>query len=800
MISRSLVVRIQYKKLDNPLSASLYLKSRAHVLCALPDPQATPDSLQLTIWDLIWMIRHSRINKPLMWLIISAGALSAAAGAYFVRTEYASAALLFIAGASILLSWITHVRLARSGIYFTLSEVLVFLWLVTFGTGIATLLAISEAVIAAYSYWRKENEVLWYNLAVAGSLAGIATVSTGLLVEYFFGVIPEAATMAGDTNLVLLLAVMVGSQFAIRSILLAMHSGAGETREVWKVWFERCLNGFALYVIGGLAAGMILRASHGRDLLLIVVGLLIGGVVFFTYRRYVHEIRQNLERAEAAEKGRAQEARSHVAALEDQIAKLETAEKELSRSEARFRRAAYHDPLTDLPNRRFLELELEKSAGRIRKTANYSFATLYLDLDRFGSINESLGREVADQFLIGIGERLTGLTRENDFLARASDDEFVILLSDVSNEGDALHFADLVRRKLSAPFNIDGKILFANATSGVVVCNSVAGCGDALRKAQIAMQEARSAEKPYLVFDEAMYRSAMNRLQIENDLHGALDRNEFEPYFQPIVDLETLETAGFEALVRWNHPNRGLVPPGEFIPVCEASGMIIPLTQWMIEEGCRTLTKWHQKGGNSSNIFMSVNLSAKDFAGKGLVEHVEHCLKASGIKPSCLKLEITESAIMTNSESAIKMLKELKDLGVMLSIDDFGTGYSSLSYLHRFPVDALKVDRSFVGSMEFGSENGEIVRTVITLAKLLGMKIISEGIETIHQLHQLKILKCEYGQGNLFSVPVRTPEAEAMLDDPNRWRRLDPNAKRISVPSPPLENLPDFHQSTGPVQ
>ncbi|MCO6511525.1 MAG: EAL domain-containing protein [Aridibacter famidurans] len=735
-------------------------------------------------------------GQSFYWLTIAAGISCIVAATFLLRTENLGAGLFFIAGSSLILSTITHIRLARGGVYFTLSEVLVFLWFVLYGSGIATLIAVGEAVAASLAFSRKSGEMSVRSASLAGSIAAIGTFGTAMIVRSIFGSLPESAASASDASIVLMMALMVVSQFLIRSILLAVHSNNDSVEKIWNVWFKRCLNGFALYVIGALGAGLVLRASDGRDLFLILAGLLIGAVVFFTYRRYAKEIRNSLERAEAAEKGRAKEARAHVRTLERHIARLEKAEKELSQSEAKFRRAAYHDSLTDLPNRRFLDLELEKASGRVRKTGSYSFAIVYLDLNRFAAINESLGREVADRFLIAISEKLTGLLRGDDFLARLSGDEFVILLSDVSNEADALHFAELAKRKLSGPFTIDGKILFAAATIGIAICNSSLGHEDPLRRAQIAKQEAKSAEKPYLVYNEAMYRSAMSRLQVENDLRGALERGEFEPFFQPIVDLESMETAGFEALIRWNHPSRGLVGPGEFIPVCESSGMIVPLTSWMLEEGCRSLGEWRKECRGLDKVFISVNLSAKDFVEDGLVERVTECIKHSGIEAGCLKLEITESAIMNNSEKAVELLKELKALGVRLSIDDFGTGYSSLSYLHRFPVDTLKVDRSFVSSMEFGSENGEIVRTVITLAKLLGMKIISEGIETIHQLHQLKILKCEYGQGNLFSMPVPAAQALAILKDANKWKGLDPAARPEGASPPKVENYAEFHNGT----
>jgi EAL domain-containing protein (putative c-di-GMP-specific phosphodiesterase class I) len=270
-----------------------------------------------------------------------------------------------------------------------------------------------------------------------------------------------------------------------------------------------------------------------------------------------------------------------------------------------------------------------------------------------------------------------------------------------------------------------------------------------------------------------VYETAMNRMQVESELQGAVERGEFEAFYQAIVDLNSMELAGFESLIRWRHPERGLLGPGEFFSVCEESGMVVPMTTWMLDASCAALARF-KSAGRGRKLFVSVNLSARDFGRGDLVERVANALSVSGIRPESLKLEITESAIMENFDNAVAILEDLKKLGVMLSVDDFGTGYSSLSHLHKFPVDTLKVDRSFVSSMEFGSENGEIVRTVITLAKLLGMKIISEGIESLHQLHQLKVLECEYGQGYLFSKPVPEREALEMVEDRHRCFGLAP--------------------------
>ena len=292
---------------------------------------------------------------------------------------------------------------------------------------------------------------------------------------------------------------------------------------------------------------------------------------------------------------------------------------------------------------------------------------------------------------------------------------------------------------------------------------------DILRDADIAMYHAKGNEKDHVVFDKNMHARAVKLLQLETDLRTAIERDELVMYYQPIIDLNSMRLFGFESLIRWNHPTRGLVPPTEFIPVSEQTGFIIPLTLWVLRTSCRQMVEWQRKNPANKNLVISINISGKHFAQKNLVEQIKRILFETGIEPSCVKLELTESAVMENAESVISMMKQIRDLGIQLSIDDFGTGYSSLSYLHRFPINTLKVDRSFVNTMEDGTENGEIVRTVIALAKTLRLDVIAEGIETIHQLHQLRILGCEYGQGYLFSRPVPAEEAEKLIEDKSRF-------------------------------
>ncbi|HBE81367.1 MAG TPA: hypothetical protein DDW24_01130, partial [Blastocatellia bacterium] len=317
--------------------------------------------------------------------------------------------------------------------------------------------------------------------------------------------------------------------------------------------------------------------------------------------------------------------------------------------------------------------------------------------------------------------------------------------------------------------------IFTTASIGIVFSHPrYTDAEDLLRDADIAMYYAKQTNTGHVIFDQIMHARAVCLLELETDLRLAVEKSEFELYYQPLVNLDNVELMGFEALVRWNHPSRGLITPGEFISIAETTGLIIPMTAQLLRMACTQVVDWQKRGLARPSMVVSVNLSAAYLDQPGIIDQLRTIVFETGIAPECLKLEITESAVMENAENAVKVLNRIKELGVRISIDDFGTGYSSLSYLHRFPIDMLKIDRSFVSSMEEGSENGEIVRTVIALAKALNLGVIAEGIESIHQFHQLRILGCDYGQGYLFSRPIPVAEVNKLLEDPHRWQNILP--------------------------
>ena len=421
------------------------------------------------------------------------------------------------------------------------------------------------------------------------------------------------------------------------------------------------------------------------------------------------------------------------------------------------------DTLTGLPNRaRFFDLLKLRVA---RKSANKQCAVLMLDVDRFKLVNDSLGSASADQLLIQIAHRVKTCMRQNDVLARVGGDEFAVLLDDVSGEEEASSVATRIQQALAISFNLLGQEVYTTMSIGIALGSDYAdNVADMLRDAETAMHRAKVRGKArYEIFGHDMHGELMSRLKMETDLRRACERDELFVDYQPIVSLQNRTLIGFEALVRWRHPECGLIPPKEFIPVAEETGLILTIGQTVLRSACRQAREWLETYPSSPPLFVSVNLSVKQFNEPGLVENIAQLLEESGLPPRCLKLEITESVFSDNIEAAVKLLTQLRSLGVQLSIDDFGTGYSSLSYLQRFPIDTLKIDRSFVTQMMENEENLAIVRTIVALAQNLGMDVVAEGVETEDQLRLLRKLECENGQGFLFSSPIGGGELDEFI-------------------------------------
>lgn len=450
--------------------------------------------------------------------------------------------------------------------------------------------------------------------------------------------------------------------------------------------------------------------------------------------------------------------------------------------EAQLRHNAYHDALTGLPNRALFMEQLSSTMMWGKHCPDYLFAVLFLDLDRFKVVNDSLGHTFGDKLLKAIAQELQTCVSKSDLVARLGGDEFAILLRDIRELSDATEVAERIQHELKRSFLLDGQEIFTSVSIGIAL--SSAGYTqpeELLRDADIVMYRAKDKGRfRYEVFDVAMHKRIVTQLKLENSLRQAVKVlgegepntiHQFQLYYQPIIDLATGWIAGFEALVRWQHPKLGLVSPVEFIPIAEETGLIVPLGHWVLREACYQLVSWQQQFSAQPSLIISVNLSGRQFSHSELIAQIDQVMQETGIQGNSLKLEITESVLMDNADLARSMLWELRARNIQLCMDDFGTGYSSLSYLHRFPLDTLKIDRSFVSMMGVETENSEIVQTILTLARNLEMEVIAEGIETLAQLKKLQDLGCLLGQGYLFSKPVDSQTASQLLELENRTHK-----------------------------
>ncbi|MEA5628357.1 EAL domain-containing protein [Nostoc sp. UHCC 0251] len=444
---------------------------------------------------------------------------------------------------------------------------------------------------------------------------------------------------------------------------------------------------------------------------------------------------------------------------------------------------ALHDPLTDLPNRTLLVERLELSINRAKRVETYRYAVLFLDLDRFKVINDSLGHLAGDQLLKSIAQKLKNHLRDVDLVARIGGDEFVILLEDISGIEKAIQITERILTDFQTALILNDSEVVISTSIGIVLgTKDYSHASDLLRDADIAMYRAKAEDRnSYKIFDVEMHTQAVNRLTLETDIRKAIEREEFVIYYQPIVDilgnaydgqsqcvsresqLQPVRLIGFEALVRWQHPTRGFLLPEEFVPIAEETGLIVQIDRWMFYKACQQLASWKTKFASHFPLKMSINLSVQDIRQAGLIDGIAQTLAQTGLEGDSIALEITESMLIENISKTIDLLTQLKDKKIQISIDDFGSGYSSLNYLHRLPADNLKIDRSFVSQMQEGNRNYQVVSTIIALSNQLGLGVIAEGIETLQQLQWLQQLGCELGQGYVFSKPLSHETAEALI-------------------------------------
>jgi len=446
---------------------------------------------------------------------------------------------------------------------------------------------------------------------------------------------------------------------------------------------------------------------------------------------------------------------NHVASLTD-ISELKEAERQISHQ-------AFHDTLTNLPNRALFMEHLNMAIKRKKRRPEYRFAVLYLDIDRFKLVNDSLGHRVGDNLLKAFAERIQDSLREIDTLARLGGDEFVILLEDIEGKDYVSIVAERLQKTLKRPFIVNTKEIFAPASFGVVLnIKDYDLPEDIIRDADAAMYHAKEKGRAqYKVFDKKLHEKALHLLQRETDLRKAIHRKEFVTHYQPIVSLKTRSVVGFEALIRWNHPQLGLIYPGSFISIAEETGLIFPITRLVLQEACNDLKSWQEQVQHLQKLTLNINISSKHFLQPSLLDDIKDVLDSTGLPPDHLKLEITETALMEDVEETVRHVNLMREYGLQIVIDDFGTGYSSLSYLQRLPIDTLKIDQSFVSRIQNTPDgNRNIVEAIISLAHRLDMIVVAEGVENIEQHTILLNMNCQFGQGYLFSKPIPKQEVD----------------------------------------
>jgi len=711
-----------------------------------------------------------------LWLLLPLGLGAIIWALVGLQPESINRGVVGLSLVTIFLSSYLRVQLPRTKIHLTISDALVFLSLLMYGGQIALLTAVFETIFASLNLKRQGVAMRAKTLAINTLITAISVFITWVVVSLTFGPPTTSIITENTSTFIWLLTVMAIAQFCVHSITVSAFVAIKTDTSLWKVWNEYLLNALAMYLSGAVVAGICAKAVMQINMLLFTAMVAFFAIVYITYRRYTDDVRET-------ERKRVEQAEAHILELQHYVGKLEKSSKALRESRERFKHAAYHDALTGLPNRNFVIDTLKRLISQSSDGSGKRFAVLFLDLNRFKTINDSLGHSFGDAVIKQVAQRLYELITPEDVVGRFSGDEFAIVRRNVESTENVIQFAESVAQYIAEPIRIQERNVFVSVSIGIAFDNSkYAMAEEILRDADIAMYYAKENNKSHIIFDQKMHARAVNLLELETDLRYAIERKELELYYQPIVRLSDLSLAGFEALCRWKHSTRGMIPPDEFIALSEDTGLIVPMTILLLERGCCELAEWQNRSATGERLTLSMNISGKHFTDGDLPAQIRTALAETEIDPSLLKLEITESAVMENAQQAISILNEVRETGVRISIDDVGTGYSSLSYLHRFPIDQLKVDRSFVSTMEDGSGNGEIVRTVIAMASALNLDVVAEGIESIHQLHQLRILGCEYGQGYLFSRPLPAQEVYRLLDDNTRWQGIGPATQMPVVP------------------
>ena len=655
----------------------------------------------------------------------------------------------------------------RSKFIVTFSDAVIFLSFLVYGGEAAILLASLETL--ANCIYNKIKGFTWGYLMIPVNIS-IATISTAIAYFVWLSLYYSNDISAHTPHLIVSLGILAITQFIVSSFFATLFHLLKEGRGFFQTWKKYCFSSSMSQLVGAGLAGIIYKLINYADPVTTIFALLAFSIAYFTYRQSIGEINIAIDQAERAERDKRIEVEKYADKLSDSLKKEENANAALRKSQKDLEHAALYDSLTNLANRQQFSDILIKLISDFKANPESCFHILFLDIRRFKDINDSLGHTIGDKVLMIAAKRFLRMVQKTDTVARLGGDEFAIILRNISTVNKALKVARRIHQSISQPFSLSGNRIFISVNIGIAPCDIEYDTPeDILRDADIAMHYAKEKGTGAAIFTKELRTRFLERVRLEADLRLAVEREELAMHYQPLISLKDGSIMGFEALLRWHHRELGMIPPVKFIPIAEESGLIIPITIWILRETCRQLAAWQKISPAYQNLIISVNISGKHLSNDELNDDVEQALELAGLTPESLKLEITESVAMENAEHTIDILTKLKRTGVQLSLDDFGTGYSSLSYLHRLPFDTLKIDRSFVYSVGENGENSEILQTIVSLAKNLKMKIIAEGIETESQLALLQFLGCDYGQGYLLAKPQPREEATRMLYQKTHW-------------------------------
>ncbi|MBK9152777.1 MAG: bifunctional diguanylate cyclase/phosphodiesterase [Chloracidobacterium sp.] len=685
--------------------------------------------------------------------------------------------------------------LPRSKFAISFSDALIFLTFLLYGGEGAIILAALETFASCIylrsSGFRIEKLMIPVNVAVNV----ITAAATYLFLQLFLSYAGETFHISKSQHLITLLGSLAFSQFLISSLFAAVFRSLDDGKSFWQTWKKDCFPSSMTQIVGAGLAGIVFKVINYGDFVTAAIALTAIAVAFLNYRQSITDINRAFGQVEDAERAKAEtererrrEAERHADELRLALDKAEQANTALRKSEQDLQHAALHDSLTGLANRKKLGDVLRSLIAENKADPSTVFQVLFVDIRGFKNINDSLGHTIGDKVLVIAAKRFIRMLNPGDVVARIGGDEFAIILRDLKTVEKAFKVASRIHASLTQPFSLGGHTITIGLNIGIASCDPEYDTPEEiLRDADIAMHFAKEKDDGPAIFTKDMRSKFLERIHLENDLRHAIDRGELLMHYQPIVSLTDGRLVGFEALLRWHHSTLGNIPPNRFISIAEDSGLILPITVWILHQTCRQLAEWQKIGSEYSGLIVSVNISGKHLSKDFLIDDVLGALNDSGVAPQTLKLEITESTAMENAEHSIAILKRLKEIGVQLSIDDFGTGYSSLSHLHRLPFDTLKIDRSFVNRVGEKGEDAEVLQTIISLAKNLKMRVIAEGIETTSQLAVLQNLGCDYGQGYLLAKPKGVEEIEEQLYKRTEW-----------LPAEAIDTGGEYGESVGP--